>query len=124
MPKIEVFTTRICPYCKRAKALLDKKGAVYEEIDVSDDAALRESMTERAGGVRTVALGAGEAVSPAAAAAVSADGSSLRCRGAAVIPDTVLRRTSATIVVNPRCPAIPAAVGNLRVCEIHRILHG
>lgn len=54
MAKIRVFTTRVCPYCRRAKALLDKKGAVYEEIDVSDDAALRQAMTVEAGGARTV----------------------------------------------------------------------
>lgn len=54
MPKIRVFTTRICPYCRKAKALLDKKGAHYEEIDVSDDDALRQAMIEEAGGARTV----------------------------------------------------------------------
>lgn len=54
MAKIEIYTTRICPYCKRAKALFEKKGVSYLEIDVSDDEALRASMTEMAGGVRTV----------------------------------------------------------------------
>lgn len=54
MPHIRIFTTRICPYCRRAKALLDKKGAAYQEIDVSDDPALRQAMTEEAGGARTV----------------------------------------------------------------------
>jgi glutaredoxin 3 len=54
MPKIVVYTTRICPYCMRAKALLKKKGASYEEIDVSDDPALREALIAKAGGKRTV----------------------------------------------------------------------
>jgi glutaredoxin 3 len=54
MQKIRIYTTRICPYCVRAKQLLKKKNAVYEEIDVSDDEALRAEMTRLAGGVRTV----------------------------------------------------------------------
>ena len=54
MPKIRIYTTRICPYCVRAKQLLKKKNAAYEEIDVSDDEDLRAEMTRLAGGVRTV----------------------------------------------------------------------
>ena len=33
-----IYTTPICPYCYRAKALLKKKGAAFEEIDVFMDA--------------------------------------------------------------------------------------
>jgi glutaredoxin 3 len=54
MPAIDVYSTRVCPYCVRAKRLLDKKGAAYREIDVSDDAALRDAMVARAGGRQTV----------------------------------------------------------------------
>jgi len=54
MPAIELYTTRVCPYCVRAKRLLDKKGAAYQEIDVSADAALRDAMVTRAGGRQTV----------------------------------------------------------------------
>ncbi|QDO97825.1 glutaredoxin 3 [Ferrovibrio terrae] len=54
MAQIEIYTTFMCPYCARAKALLDKKGQTYDEIDVSYDAAKREEMTQKAGGVRTV----------------------------------------------------------------------
>jgi len=35
--KIEVYTTTYCPYCVRAKALLDRKQAAYREIDCSED---------------------------------------------------------------------------------------
>jgi glutaredoxin 3 len=52
--KVEVYTTNYCPFCTRAKALLDRKGVTYEEIDVGDDDALRARMVERAGGRRTV----------------------------------------------------------------------
>lgn len=54
MANIKIYTTRVCPYCVRAKSLFAKKGVAYEEVDVSDDAALRESMTQQAGGRRTV----------------------------------------------------------------------
>ncbi|QQR36936.1 glutaredoxin 3 [Devosia oryziradicis] len=53
MAKIEIYTTPTCPYCHAAKALLADKGAQYTEITVLDPA-LREAMTERAHGRRTV----------------------------------------------------------------------
>ncbi len=49
MPKITVYTTPICPYCSRAKALLKKKGAEFEEIDVYMDSDLRTEMEQKSG---------------------------------------------------------------------------
>lgn len=54
MAKVEIYTTPTCPYCKRAKALLQNKNVTYTEIDVSRDPSLREAMTARANGRRTV----------------------------------------------------------------------
>jgi len=54
MAKIEVYTKFLCPYCTRAKALLDRKGVNVEEIDVTMDRAGFDAMVERAGGRRTV----------------------------------------------------------------------
>jgi glutaredoxin 3 len=54
MPSITIYTTPICPYCHAAKALLQRKKAAFDEIDVSRDAKLRAAMTERAGGRHTV----------------------------------------------------------------------
>lgn len=54
MAHVEVYTTKICPYCVRAKNLLKRKGVEYVEIDVSDDDQLRAKMTERSRGQRTV----------------------------------------------------------------------
>lgn len=54
MPKVEIYTTPICPYCHRAKALLDKKGVRYLEVDVMRDPARRAEMQERSGGGYTV----------------------------------------------------------------------
>lgn len=53
-PTIDVYTTATCPYCIKAKALLDKKGVPYHLIDVSFDDDLRSKMMERANGRRTV----------------------------------------------------------------------
>lgn len=54
MAKVEVYSTSYCPYCMRAKALLRSKGVAFEEIDVTNDPALRAKMVKLAGGRRTV----------------------------------------------------------------------
>jgi glutaredoxin 3 len=54
MHRIEIYTTPYCPYCVRAKALLQRKGVDYTETDVSRDYDLRTAMTRRAGGRQTV----------------------------------------------------------------------
>jgi glutaredoxin 3 len=54
MPKITIYTTPICPYCVRAKALLKKKGAMFDEIDVFMNVDARREMENRAGGRYTV----------------------------------------------------------------------
>lgn len=41
---ITLYTTRYCPYCTRARALLQRKGVVVTEIDVGLDAALWDEM--------------------------------------------------------------------------------
>ena len=48
-PKITIYTTHYCPYCVRAKRLLERKGIVYEEIDAEGDPALREWLVEKSG---------------------------------------------------------------------------
>jgi glutaredoxin 3 len=48
MAKIEMYTTPFCGYCARAKSLLEKKGAAYEEVDVMMDEKKRTEMRERA----------------------------------------------------------------------------
>ncbi len=54
MPHIVIYTTASCPYCSRAKSLLTKKQAKFEEIPVDSDPRKREEMTARAGGRATV----------------------------------------------------------------------
>jgi glutaredoxin 3 len=54
MAPVKIYTTPICPYCVRAKALLKKKGASYDEIDVLMDADARKEMDAKSHGARTV----------------------------------------------------------------------
>jgi glutaredoxin 3 len=54
MAEVTIYTSPFCGFCHRAKHLLDSKGVVYNEIDVTADADVRRVMTERAGGRRTV----------------------------------------------------------------------
>ncbi len=52
MAKIEVYSTQVCGYCKRAKALLDSLGIEYTEYDIYHNADAMNVMRE--GGYKTV----------------------------------------------------------------------
>jgi glutaredoxin 3 len=54
MPLIEVYTTPMCPYCWRAKRLLDAKNAPYVEINLWAEKERRQEMVERSDGRTTV----------------------------------------------------------------------
>ena len=54
MPKVELYTTPICPYCLAAKDLLTRKGVAFTEINVMGVAQKRQEMVARAGGRMTV----------------------------------------------------------------------
>jgi glutaredoxin 3 len=47
MKTVEIYTWQTCPYCKKAKALLDKKGVIYTEHKVDGDEAARDVMAAR-----------------------------------------------------------------------------
>ena len=49
MPNVVIYTTAWCPFCIRAKALLDRKGVAYEEIPVDGNPTLRAEMASKAG---------------------------------------------------------------------------
>lgn len=52
--KVEIYTQWGCPYCVRAKALLDGKGVSYIEHDITMTTAKRAEMRARAPGATTV----------------------------------------------------------------------
>ncbi|MEP7131155.1 MAG: glutaredoxin 3 [Sphingomicrobium sp.] len=54
MPLVEIYTKSFCPYCWRAKALLDSKSVRYEEIAIDGHASERQAMIQRANGRTTV----------------------------------------------------------------------
>lgn len=47
MPKVVVYSTTVCPYCVRAKALLERKGVAYEEKMIDGDRELMREMLSR-----------------------------------------------------------------------------
>ena len=49
MSTVRIYTKRHCPFCVRAKALLDRKGVSYEEIDAEGQDELRLWLAERTG---------------------------------------------------------------------------
>jgi glutaredoxin 3 len=54
MKKIEIYTTDHCPFCIKAKSLLNKKKVKFSEIDVSNDESLREKISIMTNGARSV----------------------------------------------------------------------
>lgn len=54
MPRVEIFTVAFCPYCDRARALLQKKGVAFEEFDAPNGSQARRDAIARSGGRTTV----------------------------------------------------------------------
>jgi glutaredoxin 3 len=54
MAKVEIYSKMFCPYCVRAKRLLDEKGVDFEEYDISLGGPKRAEMVQRANGRTTV----------------------------------------------------------------------
>ena len=52
--KVEIYTWRFCPFCIRAKGLLDRKGVIYNEYMIDGDETARQAMMRRAEGRSTV----------------------------------------------------------------------
>ena len=51
---VEIYTWRFCPFCLRAKALLNEKGVQFTEYSIDGDNDAKTKMSERAGGLKTV----------------------------------------------------------------------
>lgn len=52
--KVEMYYWTTCPFCTRARALLDRKGVEYTGYDITGDEAARAKMVERTGGPKSV----------------------------------------------------------------------
>jgi len=54
MAMVELYTTPFCPYCTRARALLERKGVAFTDIDITEEPTRRAEMIRRAGGRTSV----------------------------------------------------------------------
>ena len=54
MKKVEIYTWQYCPFCIRAKSLLNKKNIEFIEYKIDGDESAREKMSERANGKRSL----------------------------------------------------------------------
>lgn len=54
MAKVEVYYWTTCPFCQKARALLDSKGVDYTGYDITGDEEARAKMVERTGGPKSV----------------------------------------------------------------------
>lgn len=53
-PNVEIYTWSSCPFCIRAKSLLNKKGVEFTEYSIDGDNQAREKMAQRANGARSL----------------------------------------------------------------------
>ncbi|MFC1867925.1 glutaredoxin 3 [Thermodesulfobacteriota bacterium] len=54
MKEVFIYTTVACPYCIKAKSLLDQKGVEYHELRVDENPELAVKAREKSGGMRTL----------------------------------------------------------------------
>lgn len=54
MAKVIVYSSDHCPYCVKAKSLLERKDVAFEEINITNDDQARQALVEKANGLRTV----------------------------------------------------------------------
>ena len=54
MSKIEIYTWQYCPFCIKAKTLLNKKNIKFTEYKIDGDEAARDEMSLRANGRRSL----------------------------------------------------------------------
>jgi glutaredoxin 3 len=54
MAEVELYTTPFCPYCTRARTLLERKGVAFTDIDITEEPSRRAEMIRRADGRTSV----------------------------------------------------------------------
>ena len=59
-PKVTVYTKQTCPFCVRAKRLLEKKGVAFVEVSVEGNDDLRTWLVEKSGQMTVPQIFVGE----------------------------------------------------------------
>ena len=54
MVRVEIYSSLFCPYCARARSLLQRKGVAFTDVDIMEDTSKRDEMMARAGGRTSV----------------------------------------------------------------------
>ena len=54
MKNVEIYTGPLCVFCDRAKALLNKKGVAYKEINIASDPNKMDEMVKKTNGMKTI----------------------------------------------------------------------
>lgn len=54
MANVEIYTKAYCPFCVRAKMLLEEKGVLYQEVKIDENPERRPEMIQRSNGGTTV----------------------------------------------------------------------
>ena len=54
MKNVEIYTGPLCAFCDRAKALLNKKGVSYKEINITSDPIKMDEMIKKTNGMKTI----------------------------------------------------------------------
>ena len=54
MKNVEIYTGPLCAHCDRAKALLNKKGVSFKEINLASDPNKMDEMIKKTNGMRTI----------------------------------------------------------------------
>ena len=54
MKSVEIYTGPLCAFCDRAKALLNKKGVSFKEINLASDPNKMDEMIKKTNGMRTI----------------------------------------------------------------------
>jgi glutaredoxin 3 len=59
-PKVTIYTAAYCPFCTRAKRLLERKGVAFQEIDAEGDEELRTWLVQKTGQMTVPQIFVGE----------------------------------------------------------------
>ena len=62
MTKVRIYSTPICPFCKRAKEFFKKHNVEYEDINVAENEKARDEMVEKSGQMSVPVIEVGDKI--------------------------------------------------------------